>query len=380
MLNTHFDSSPAWVAKEQRQTLELIVAGGDWTIVHAGTLNAQMRNLHLDASQEIQVDASKLTNLDIVGAWLLRNITGTPQLFHIAYLKPQHQSILDLLDETLKEYRSQHHTVDAGLSGSAILRYTGSSILWLTDQIAALISHVGRVAIETARITLNLRLRIPALLTHIRDTGVNALPGVGLLSFAIGIVLAYQGAEQLRRFGAEQLTINFLGIVILRELGGLLAAVVLAGRSGSAFTAQIGTMKLNQEIDAIGILGLDSVSVLVLPRILGLLIALAVLTLYSDVMSILGGAAFCYFYLHIPLNSFFNHLQTAITVRHVLIGLTKAPVFAVIIAFFGCFEGMRVSQHAESVGKLTTRSVFEAIFLVIIVDAVFSILFSIMGI
>ena len=261
------------------------------------------------------------------------------------------------------------------------MRHIGRGCIWLVGQIGRLTTYLGAVAIESCRTALNFRrLRVSALISHIQETGLNALPIVGLLSFAIGIVLAYQGAEQLKKFGAGYLTINFLGIGTLREIGGLMAAIMLAGRSGSAFTARIGTMKLNQEIDAIEVLGLEPVSVLALPRILGLLLALPLLTLYADAMSILGGSTLCYFYLHISFVSFFHELQTAITVKHLMVGLVKAPVFACIIAFIGCFEGMQVARDAASVGQSTTRSVVQAIFLVIIVDAVFSVLFSIMGI
>lgn len=340
-----------------------------------------MRRLDLDATQVIQVDASKVTNLDIVGAWLLRNITRRPRIARILHLAPRFQPTFTLLNETLKQFQHQNDAVAAPSYLGAALRHIAARFLWLCGQLASLTGYLGLVTIETGKTLMHVRrLRIAALLDHIQDTGLRALPIVGLLSFAIGIVLAYQGAEQLKKFGAEQLTIDFLGIGTLREIGVLIAAIMIAGRSGSAFTAQIGTMKITQEIDAIEILGLEAVSVLVLPRILALLIALPVLTLYSDVMSICGGSALCYFYLHIPLTGFLHHLQTAITVKQLMIGLVKAPVFAVIIAFIGCFEGAQVSRDSVSVGKLTTLSVVESIFLVILADALFSIMFSIMGV
>lgn len=367
------------MTKERRPDVNLLVAGGDWTLVHAGALNRQMKSLMLDAGQDIQIDASGLTTLDVVGAWLLRNITERPQATQVLYLAPRFQPVFAGLDRKLAEFRDAKTPAPSYVI--AVLSRVATGWVWLCSQLISLTSYLGLVTIETGKTALNLRrLRTPALLAHIQDTGLNALPIVGLLSFSVGIVLAYQGAEQLKKFGAEQLTINFLGIGTLRELGGLIAAIMVAGRSGSAFTAQIGAMTLNQEIDALEILGLESVSVLVLPRILGLLIALPLLTLYSDVMSILGGSALCYFYLHIPLISFLHHLQSAITVRQLMIGLVKAPMFAVIIAFIGCFEGMQVSRDTVSVGKLTTLSVVESIFLVILVDAIFSIMFSIMGI
>ena len=206
------------------------------------------------------------------------------------------------------------------------------------------------------------------------------MPIVGLLSFLIGVVLAYQGADQLRRFGAEIFTINLLGVSILREVGGLITAIIIAGRSGSAFTAQIGTMRVNEEIDAMQTIGLNTVDVLVLPRVAGLVLALPFLTFYSDIMAMIGGAVMCYFDLNITFPAFLRQLQGAISVNTFLVGMVKAPVFAFVIALVGCFEGLKVERNAESVGRLTTRSVVESVFLVIVLDAGFSIMFSILGI
>jgi phospholipid/cholesterol/gamma-HCH transport system permease protein len=203
---------------------------------------------------------------------------------------------------------------------------------------------------------------------------------VGLLAFLIGIVLAYQGADQLKRFGAEIFTINLLGVGLLREIAGLITAIIIAGRSGSAFTAQIGTMRVNEELDAMQTIGINTVDTLVLPRILGLVIALPFLTFYADIMGMIGGAVMCYFDLHITLPVFLRQLQDAISLNTFLVGIIKAPVFALIIALVGCYEGLQVERNAASVGRLTTRSVVESVFLVIVLDAAFSIIFSLIGI
>jgi phospholipid/cholesterol/gamma-HCH transport system permease protein len=203
---------------------------------------------------------------------------------------------------------------------------------------------------------------------------------VGLLAFLLGIVLAYQGADQLKRFGAQIYTIDFLGIGFLRELGGLVTAIIIAGRSGSAFTAQIGTMQVNEELDAMQTIGLNIAETLVLPRVLGLVIALPLLTFFADVVGIIGGMVMTYFDLGVTIPAFMRELQGAIGVKTLMVGLIKAPVFAFMIALVGCFEGMRVERNAASVGKLTTRSVVESIFLIIAADAGFSVLFSVLGI
>jgi phospholipid/cholesterol/gamma-HCH transport system permease protein len=210
--------------------------------------------------------------------------------------------------------------------------------------------------------------------------GINALPIVGLLSFLIGVVVAFQGADQLRQFGAEIFTVNLLGVSILRELGVLLTAILIAGRSGSAFTAQIGTMKVNQEVDALQTIGLDPVEVLVVPRVLALMIMLPILVFYANLMGLLGGMVMATTVLDISLTTFLKQLQSAVNLTTFAIGMVKAPVFAFLIALVGCFEGFNVSGSAESVGQKTTASVVEGIFLVIVFDAAFSILFSILGI
>ena len=198
--------------------------------------------------------------------------------------------------------------------------------------------------------------------------------------FLMGIVLAYQGADQLKRFDLEILTINALGVGVLREIGVLFTAIIIAGRSGSAFTAEIGTMKVNEEIDAMQTLGLNVVDVLILPRVIGLVIALPFLTFYADIMAMIGGAVMCYFDLGITIPEYIRQLHQAVTVNTMLVGLIKAPVFAYVIGMVGCYEGMNVERNAASVGKLTTRSVVESVFLVIVLDAGFSVLFSILGI
>jgi phospholipid/cholesterol/gamma-HCH transport system permease protein len=218
------------------------------------------------------------------------------------------------------------------------------------------------------------------MIHQVEKTGISALPIVGLLSFLIGIVLAYQGADQLKRFGAEIFTINLLGVGVLREIGGLITAIIVAGRSGSAFTAQIGTMRVNEEIDAMQTIGLNTVDVLVLPRIIGLVIALPILTFFADIMGLIGGAVMCYFQIGLTIPVFLRQLDDAVNVNTLMVGLIKAPVFAFVISLVGCYEGFQVERNAASVGLLTTRAVVESVFLVIVLDAAFSIMFSVLGI
>jgi phospholipid/cholesterol/gamma-HCH transport system permease protein len=257
----------------------------------------------------------------------------------------------------------------------------GRITIGLVQRGGELLGFVGLISIISFRTLRRPRhIRFTALISHMEQTGVDALPIVGLLSFLIGVVMAFQGADQLRRFGAEIYTVNLLGVAILRELGVLLAAIIIAGRTGSAFTAQIGTMKVNEEVDALQVLGLDPVEVLVLPRLTALMLTMPLIVFYANLMALAGGALMAWATLNIPFPVFLSQLRGAISGWTFWLGVLKAPFFAGIIALTGCYEGLRVSRSAESVGRQTTRSVVESIFLIIVADALFSILFSYLNI
>ena len=290
------------------------------------------------------------------------------------------------------EYRALVHTIDHECRAPPVtlppphtfitrLERIGRGLCRALHQGYALVGFFGLVVFETvATVVQPRRLRGAALVHQMEETGLNALPIIGLLSFLIGVVVAYQGSDQLRRFGAEVFTVNLLGVGILRELGGLMAAIIVAGRSGSAFTAQIGTMKVSEELDAIQVSGLNTIEVLVLPRLLGLVLTLPLLTFYSNMMGLIGGAAMCYLDLGITIPGFLHQLRDVVGGWNFWIGLIKAPAFAVIIALVGCHQGFQVERNASSVGKHTTQAVVESIFLVIVIDAAFSITFSWLGI
>jgi phospholipid/cholesterol/gamma-HCH transport system permease protein len=215
---------------------------------------------------------------------------------------------------------------------------------------------------------------------HVEEVGLNALPIVGLVSFLIGVVLAYQGAVQLRQLGAEIFVVDLIAVAVLRELGVLLTAIMIAGRSGSAFTAQLGTMKVNEEVDALRSLGLDPLEVLVLPRCIALVISLPLLTFFADLMGLLGGGLMAWIELDIGPAVFLERLRDAVSPSSFWVGIVKAPVFAVIIAVIGCYEGLQVRGSAEAVGRHTTRAVVESVFVVIVADALFSVFFDLIGV
>lgn len=354
------------------------VAGGSWTIGESARLDRELRNLQAPEGH-LQIDASGVTRMDSSGAWLLlrtnRALGGGAGM----KVPERYRPLLDDLGQDRKAEPSKRR-IPAGFRGR--LYKIGRATILAYRQGISILGYLGRVTVETGEAVVQPKrnLRVAAMFTQIEETGINALPIVGLLAFLIGVVLAYQGADQLKRFSAEIFTINLLGVGVLRELGGLITAIIVAGRSGSAFTAHIGTMRVNEEIDAMQTMGLNTVDTLVLPRIIGLVIALPLLTFYADIMALIGGAVMCYFQLNITIPVYLRQLNEAVNVNTLLVGLIKAPVFAFVIALVGCYEGFQVERNAASVGLLTTRAVVESIFLVIVLDAAFSIMFSVLGI
>ena len=223
------------------------------------------------------------------------------------------------------------------------------------------------------------RFRSQALVHQMEVVGVSALPIVGLMSFLIGIVIAQQGAVQLAQFGAETLTVNLVGRITLRELGVLMTAIMVAGRSGSAFAAQIGTMKLTEEIDAMRTIGISPIEALVIPRILATVLVMPLLGFYACLVAIVGGAVIGDLTLGIPFLTFLQRIQEVVPIYDLWVGLIKAPIFGLIIAMAGCYQGMQVKNNSEEVGKRTTTSVVAAIFMVIVVDAFFAVFFTNVG-
>jgi len=243
-----------------------------------------------------------------------------------------------------------------------------------------IVTFVGRAASATLHALVRPRyLKLAAVSRQVAETGVNALPIVGLLALMISVVIGYQGVAQLRPYGGEELTVNLVAVSVLREMGVLITAIMVAGRSGSAFTAEIGVMRARQEIDALEVMGMDPIEMLVVPRVIALVITLPLLTFYADIMGLIAGAGMAQVLLHVSPLQAFDRLRLAVDVSDAFVGLIKAPVFAFFIAVIGCMHGLKVKGSAESVGRETTRAVVKSIFLVIVLDALFSILFDRLG-
>jgi phospholipid/cholesterol/gamma-HCH transport system permease protein len=359
----------------------ILAVGGNWTIQQSARLDRDLAGLK--AEGDVRIDGSKIDKLDSAGAWLLlrtrRALEAAGGKVSGITLPDVYTPLLENLDQIVKAPPEKLKTRNRYRDR---LERIGRATIHAGQQTYRILGYLGRVTVETmgAIAAPKSNLRIAAMVHQVEETGINALPIVGLLSFLIGIVLAYQAIDQLKQFGAENLTVNGLGIIILREMGVLMTSIIVAGRSGSAFTAQIGTMRVNEEIDAMQTIGLNTVDTLVLPRIIGLVIALPLLTFFADVMGLIGGAIMCYFDLGMTIPVYLRALNGAVDVNTLMVGLIKAPVFAFVIALVGCYEGFQVERNAASVGLLTTRSVVESVFLVIVLDAAFSVMFSVLGI
>ena len=331
--------------------------------------------LALPRTGELLIDAQAVSAMDTSGAWLLhrtrRDLEAGGRSVRFTGLRPEFESLLRLIAARTAEsvitpppapgfLASFGRKAWAGLLGAfGLLSFLGDNTIALMRSIA----HPQRI-------------RWRSIVYNLQATGVAALPITGLLSFLLGIVIAYQGAEQLRRFGASIYIVDLVGLSMLRELSPMITAIIIAGRSGSAYAAQIGTMKVTEEVDALRTIGIGSLDLLVLPKVLALVIALPLLTVYTDVMGVIGGMVMARAQLDVSFATFIDRLGDAVSLTSFLIGLGKAPVFAVIIALVGCYQGFQVDGSAESVGRQTTMSVVQSIFLVILVDALFSIVFS----
>ncbi len=350
---------------------------GRWVISGLAAADAALRQWRPEGP--VVIDLGALERLDTAGAWILyrtrKDLRAQDLKADFANAQPDHAALLARV-----EINDRPGPVEPPQPNSAlnVLAEIGAGMSSAFMEARALLGFLGLTMATLGRAIANpSRLRWTPLIYHLEAVGFNAVPIVALISFLIGVVLAYQGATQLRQFGAEIFTVELVAISVLREIGILLTAIIVAGRSGSAFTAQIGSMKLNEEIDAMRTLALDPMEMLVLPRVLALIIALPMLGFIADMMGLFGGAIMCWIVLDITPGLYLQRLNEWVPLAHFWVGIIKAPFFALMIGLIGCFEGLQVEGSAESVGRLTTKSVVEAIFMVIVVDAIFSIYFAV---
>ncbi len=326
------------------------------------------------------IDLSGVRQFDTAGAWAIVTLERRLQS---AGLNPQITGASALQTDLIATLRQNMLLTEApSTNGPTIadrLEQLGRKAVSSLQQTLAIIGFLGQVVATIFGLVLRpSRIRWTAIVHHMQQVGLNAVPIVSLMAFLIGVVLAFQGAAQLRQFGAEVFVVDLIAISVLRELGILLTAIIVAGRSGSAFTAAIGSMKMREEIDAMRTLGLDPVEVLVAPRVIALILMLPVLGIIANFSGLVGGAIMSWIELGVSPGVFQARLASNTGVWHLGVGLIKAPFFALIIGIVGCFEGMQVKGNAESLGHLTSTSVVLSIFLVIAADALFSIFFAIL--
>ncbi|WP_029897226.1 ABC transporter permease [Desulfohalovibrio reitneri] len=363
------------VQREEGKTAARL--SGNWTAERARAAEKELRGLKAPSGEAV-LDLSAIDDLDMAGAWLVHRAAkrwreaGADVTVQGAADK--HAALLRLAGDN-----------DAPCPPEPVQR---SYILVLLNTIGlvvcSMVRHVFRqlgfmgltLACLARTVLKPARLRLTSTVVHMERAGINAVPIVTLLAFLIGVVLAFIGAQQLRRFGAQIYVVNLIEVAVLREMGAMLTAIVVAGRSGSAFTAQIGAMTANEEVAAMRAMGIDPLEALVVPRVLALLITLPLLTFLADMAGVLGGGLMSWAVLDVSPVSFLTRFQASGWLWHFWVGVIKAPFFAMAIALIGCFEGLESKPSAESVGRKTTSSVVQAIFWVIVIDAAFAAFFS----
>jgi phospholipid/cholesterol/gamma-HCH transport system permease protein len=351
---------------------------GRWTVAEAAELAPSLAEAAGGAGGALVADASRIEALDLTGAWLLRSLErrlgDTGKRLEWAGGRPEQLAFIDRTEAAGEAGPESPDAPQDAVSG--ILGGIGRSAVQAREGALDLLGFIGAVAAGYGRVAGHVkRLRLPSVVRHVYETGLTAVPIVSLIAFLIAVIVAYIGAQQLRKFGGEIFVVDLVTVSVLRELGVLLTAIIVAGRSGSAFAAEIGAMKLNDEVDALRAMGMDPVEVLVLPRVFGLVIALPALTIVADAMGLAGGALLSWFLVDIPFGQYVDRVQGSISDMTFWVGVIKAPVFAVLIALVGTLRGMQVRESSRELGRLTTVAVVQSIFLVILADAIFAVIF-----
>ena len=346
---------------------------GNLTLLRVRRLSEQLDQIEGDG---LTVDLSDVERMDTVGAWLVHKLQRDHQAQVIGADEDQ-QTLLDHVaraDQPVKvrPEREPRFTQFAAEVGTAT-QQAGQTMVGLLGFFGALIIAIGNIIRHPRRFRFN------AVVTRFDVVGVRALGIIGLMSFLVGIVIAQQGAVQLRQFGAEVFTVNLIGRSAMKELGVLMTAIMVAGRSGSAFAAQLGSMKLNEEVDAMRTIGVSPMEALVFPRVLATVLMMPLLGFYAAMIAIMGGGLFCWISLEMPPITFVQRIREIVPLTDVYQTLIKAPVFGLIIAMAGCYQGLQVRGNAEEVGQRTTTAVVQGIFLVIVLDAFFAVFFTEVG-
>lgn len=318
------------------------------------------------------------TALDSAGALLLAKlremVEATGSRLDLTELPIEQRRLVELLHERLPSAAPPSPPRPGWLGG------IGRRTIHALGEGNAFLAFVGELAVRGGRVVLlPWRIRWREVVAEIEAAGYRALGIIGLLSFLIGMVMAYQGGATLANYGANVLIVDLVAIITLREMAPLLTAVIVAGRTGSSYTAQLGTMRITEEIDALRAIGVSPFDMLILPKVIALVVVMPLLTVFANLLGLLGGAVVAAYRFEVAFRVYWERLPEVVDLTTLMLGLVKTPVFAIVIALVGCMQGMRVSGSALAVGRATTVSVVQAIFLVIVIDALFSILFNLMG-
>ncbi len=358
-----------------------ITCSGDWTLDGIHKLELQLEEFICSKDiPNIIFDGSKIRAMDTAGAWLLfrtyKDLEKVGSSVTLQGFDSEHTDLLDIMTT----YATKLQPTIAPIK-SNFLENLGKSTYETFNNLINFLAFVGKTFTLVGREILSpSRIRWQAVFSNLYADGLTALPIVGMLAFLTGVVLAYQGGIQLSMYGANIFIVDLVGITLLRELVPLLTAIIIAGRSGSAYTAQIGTMKVTNEIDALCTIGIVPMELLVLPKLLSLIILMPLITAYADVIGVFGSMLVAKFSFGVSITDFLHRFPEAVSTTNYLIGIGKTPIFATVIALVGCYQGFQVKGGADQVGKQVTLSVVQAIFLVIIVDAILSVIFSWLGI
>ena len=371
---------------ELRGTAFCLVATGSWTVREATALDTGLQRLNVPIPPTPdftgQVDISGIDQLDTAGAWLLQR---TVRLWEARGLETHFVGATESFEILLDEVRARgdEQRMETGTGGflSNMARDLSKAMTSVTNDAVLITSFLGHLMVTFGRmIAQPWRFRPNSFIHHIDHAGFRAVPIIALICLLIGAVVMQQGVVQLQRFGAETFAVNMVGILSLREVGVLLTAIMVAGRSGSAFTAEIGSMKMREEIDAMRTLGIDPMETLVAPRVLALIVVLPLLTFIGNMMCLIGGGIMARVMLGLDAATYLDALHATVDMRHFMAGMVKAPFAALIIGLVGCLEGLKVSGSAESLGFHVTSAVVKAIFLVIVFDALFAMFLSAIGV
>lgn len=359
-----------------------LCATGTWTASFAPVLERMVADAEKLAGgpQSIFIDVSEVAKLDTFGAWLIerlrRSLTKGPVEAQIAGLSANYSSLVD----EVRRVRAAAVVDSGAVTITGMLEQIGRTVAGVGGTVAGLVDMLGAVLAAGFRVLIHPRsFRLTSTVHHMEQVCWRAVPIIVLITFLIGCIIAQQGIFHFRRFGADIFVVDMLGVLVLREIGVLLVAIMVAGRSGSAYTAELGSMKMREEIDALRTMGFDPIEVLVLPRMMALVLALPILAFLGAMAALYGGGLVAWLYGGVEPEAFLLRLRDAISIDHFIVGIVKAPVMAAVIGIVACVEGLAVQGSAESLGQHTTASVVKGIFFVIVMDGVFAIFFASIG-